>query len=186
MKDLEISCLAIGEVKLIKPPRFGDSRGWLFETWNHRTFAASGIDTDFVQDNASFSRLRGTIRGLHYQTAPRAQAKLVRTVRGSIFDVAVDLRRSSPTFGRFASATLTAEGGEQMFVPSGFAHGFCTLEPDTEVAYKISDFYAPEHEAGIAWNDPEIGVDWPLEGADPILSEKDARLPRLADARLDP
>ena len=186
MKALEISGLAIVEVKLIRPPRFEDSRGWLFESWNRRTFAACGIDMDFVQDNGSFSRMRGTIRGLHYQNAPRAQAKLVRAVRGSIFDVAVDLRRSSPTFGRFAAATLTAESGEQMFVPAGFAHGFCTLELDTEVAYKISDFYAPEHEAGIAWNDPQIGIDWPLGGAEPILSEKDARLPRLADARLDP
>jgi len=185
MREIEISSLAIGEVKLIRPPRFEDSRGYLFESWNRRTFAASGIDIDFVQDNCSFSRMRGTIRGLHYQTAPRAQAKLVRAVRGSIFDVAVDLRRSSPTFGRFVSAILTAESGEQIFVPAGFAHGFCTLEPDTEVAYKISDFYAPENEAGIVWNDPEIGIDWPLGGTEPVLSDKDLRLPRLAGARLD-
>jgi dTDP-4-dehydrorhamnose 3,5-epimerase len=185
MRAIEISSLAIGEVKLIRLPRFEDSRGYMFESWNRRTFAASGIDMDFVQDNCSFSRKRGTIRGLHYQAAPWAQAKLVRAVKGSVFDVAVDLRRSSPTFGRFASATLTASGGEQVFVPAGFAHGFCTLEPDTEVAYKISDFYAPEHEAGIAWDDAEIGIDWPLGGMEPVLSDKDMRLPRLADARLD-
>jgi len=135
-----------------------------------------------VQDNASYSREAGTIRGLHYQRPPAAQAKLVRVVRGRVLDVAVDLRRGSPSYGRFVAVELTAEGGEQLFVPVGFAHGFCALEPDTEVAYKVSDFYAPQHEAGVIWNDPDIGIEWPLAGGEPVLSDKDTRLPRLAES----
>jgi dTDP-4-dehydrorhamnose 3,5-epimerase len=164
-------------VKLIRPTRFEDSRGYLFESWNRRVFAAAGIDMDFVQDNCSLSHAAGTIRGLHFQPPPRAQAKLVRVVRGSIYDAAVDLRRASPTFGRYVAARLTADGGEQLFMPVGFAHGFCTLEPNTEVAYKLSEFHSPEHDAGIAWNDPEIAIEWPVAAAEAILSEKDRNQP---------
>jgi dTDP-4-dehydrorhamnose 3,5-epimerase len=145
--------------------------------------AGAGIEADFVQDNSSFSRLVGTIRGLHCQRPPAAQAKLVRVVRGRVFDVAVDLRAGAPTFGGYVSAELSAEGGEQLFIPVGFAHGFCTLEPDTEVAYKLTGFYAPEHETGVIWNDSDLGIEWPLKGRTPILSEKDMTLPRLAESR---
>ena len=178
---MDIDSLEIAAVKLIRPRRFGDHRGYFVETWNRRRLAEAGIAVDFVQDNASYSKDTGTIRGLHFQRPPAAQAKLVRVVRGAVFDVAVDLRAGSKSFGRAVGATLTAAGGEQLFVPIGFAHGFCTLEPDTEVAYKVSDFYAPEHDAGIAWDDPDIQVPWPLRDAAPVLSDKDLRLPRLAD-----
>lgn len=177
---MNVVSLDIHEVKLIRPRRFEDFRGFFVETWNRESFAQSGIPADFVQDNASLSRQAGTIRGLHYQRAPAAQAKLFRVVRGAAFDVAVDLRRTSPTFGRHVAATLSAQGGEQMFVPAGFAHGFCTLEPDTEVAYKVSQLHSPEHEAGIAWDDPDIGIDWPLSGKAPILSDRDKSLPLLS------
>jgi dTDP-4-dehydrorhamnose 3,5-epimerase len=180
---LDITPLRIRDVLLIRPRRFSDARGFFAEVWNKQTYSEAGITTDFVQDNCSFSRSPGTIRGLHFQYAPAAQTKLVRVVRGSVLDVAVDLRSDSPTFGAFVSAELTASGGEQLLIPAGFAHGFCTLEADTEVAYKVSDFYAPDLDAGIVWNDPDIGVDWPLEGRTPVLSDKDLKLPRLADIR---
>jgi dTDP-4-dehydrorhamnose 3,5-epimerase len=180
---MKVTPLAIDAVKLIEPKRFPDSRGHFMETWNRRAFLDAGIDADFVQDNTSLSRQRGTIRGLHFQTLPMAQAKLVRVVRGSVFDVAVDIRRASPTFGHFVSAALTSEDGEQLFVPVGFAHGFCTLEPDTEVAYKVSAFYSGAHDTGIAWDDPDIGIEWPLEGREPVLSDKDRHLPRLAQSQ---
>ena len=178
---MEVASLEIDAVKIVRPRRFSDDRGYLVETWHKNRFAEHGIDVDFVQDNASFSRLPHTIRGLHFQRRPAAQAKLVRVVSGAVLDVAVDLRRGSSSFGRCVSAILTAEGGEQLFVPVGFAHGFCTLEPDTEVAYKVSDFYSPEHDRGVIWNDPEIAVEWPLGGNPPVLSEKDSRLPRLSE-----
>lgn len=177
---MEVKTLGLEGVQLIRVRRFADRRGYFAETWNHRSFAAHGLDVDFVQDNVSFSRSAGTIRGLHYQKEPFAQAKLIRVIRGAILDVAVDLRRSSPTFGRHVSIVLSAEGGEQLFIPVGFAHGLCTLEADTEVAYKVSDFYSPEHDTGIIWNDPDLAVDWRLGGKEPILSAKDATLPRLA------
>ena len=181
-RRMKVTTLAIDAVKLVVPQRFGDSRGYFVEIWNRKTFASDvGIDVDFVQDNASLSRAAGTVRGLHFQRPPVPQAKLVRCQRGSLFDVAVDLRRASPTFGRHVSAVLTAEGGEQLFVPEGFAHGFCTLEPNTEIAYKVSGFYSREHDAGIAWNDPDIGIEWPLQGREPSLSERDRQLPRLAE-----
>jgi dTDP-4-dehydrorhamnose 3,5-epimerase len=179
---MEFIDLAIAGVKLIKPRRIADSRGYFAETWNRRVFGEAGIDVDFTQDNASFSAKRSTVRGLHFQRPPKAQAKLVRVLRGSIFDVAVDIRRGSPTFGRHVAATLTASAGEQLYIPVGFSHGFCTLEADTEVAYKISGFYSPEHDTGIAWNDPDLGIEWPLGGLDPTLSDRDRKLPRLADA----
>ncbi|MBS7543123.1 dTDP-4-dehydrorhamnose 3,5-epimerase [Ancylobacter oerskovii] len=169
-------------VTLLKPRRFGDARGWFCETYSETAAEAAGITVRFVQDNQSYSSLAGTIRGLHFQRPPHAQAKLVRCLRGSVMDYAVDVRRGSPTYGRFIATKLTAEGGEQLFIPEGFAHGFLTLEPDVEVAYKVSDIYAPHCDGGIAWNDPEIGIDWPLPaGAAAILSDKDRALPLLRD-----
>jgi dTDP-4-dehydrorhamnose 3,5-epimerase len=178
---MDVTNLATGAVKLLRPQRFSDSRGYFMETWNRKAFADAGIDVEFVQDNESLSKSVATVRGLHFQRPPRAQAKLIRVLRGSIYDVAVDLRPTSPTFGQHASAVLTAEGGEQIFVPVGFAHGFCTLEPDTEVAYKVSDFYSREHDTGILWNDPNLRIEWPLGGRNPVLSEKDRQLPRLSE-----
>lgn len=168
-------------VQLIRPRRFGDSRGWFVESWSKNRFAAVGIEIEFVQDNHSMSSQVGTLRGLHFQAPPFAQDKLVRCLRGSIFDVAVDLRKGSPTYGRWVGATLTAEGGEQLLVPIGFGHGFVTLEPDVEVAYKTSNFYSKECDGGVAWNDPDIGIDWPLNGAAAVLSDKDQKQPLLRD-----
>lgn len=166
----------------LTPKRFGDDRGWFTETFNVRNFARVGIAEPFVQDNHSLSRPVGTLRGLHFQTPPHGQAKLVRCIRGRILDVAVDVRRGSPTYGRHVAAELSAENGEQLFIPVGFAHGFVTLEPDTEVTYKVTDFYAPECDGGIRWNDPDIGIDWPLAAASgPVLSPKDEKLPFLKD-----
>ena len=171
-----------GPVQLITPRRFGDSRGWFTEVYSEPAFAALGIGTRFVQDNHSLSVPRYTLRGLHFQTPPRAQDKLVRCIRGRIFDVAVDLRRESPTFGRWTAAELSAQNGHQIFVPAGFAHGFLTLEPDCEVSYKCSDSYAPEHDGGVRWDDPAIGIAWPIPpGEAPELSAKDREQPLLAD-----
>lgn len=168
-------------IHVILPRRHGDARGWFSETYNRDTFGALGITCAFVQDNHSLSRLAFTLRGLHFQTPPHGQDKLVRCIRGRVFDVAVDVRAGSPTYGRWAAAELSAENGHQLFVPVGFAHGFLTLEPDCEVTYKCSDTYAPEHDGGIRWDDPAIGIDWPLPaGTTPELSPKDARLPLLA------
>ena len=164
---------------LIRPDRHGDSRGWFSETYNERRFAEAGIVARFVQDNHAYSADRGTVRGLHFQAPPFAQAKLIRVVRGSIFDVAVDVRRDSPDFGRWASVVLSAGEGSQLFIPVGFAHGYCTLEPETDVLYKVDNFYSAGHEFGVRWNDPALGIEWPIESA--ILSAKDERLPLLAD-----
>lgn len=169
-------------VRLISVKRFADARGWFSEVYNARAFAARGVDADFVQDNQSFSSQQGTIRGLHFQAPPHAQAKLVRCLRGAIFDVAVDVRKGSPTFGQWVGAELSAQNGKQLFIPIGFAHGFMTLEPDTEVFYKVTDFYAPAADGGLRWNDPSIGVEWPdAPDKSPLLSEKDERLPLLAE-----
>lgn len=165
----------------IVPKRFEDPRGWFSEVWQRDRFIAAGIDEDWVQDNQSYSRPAGTLRGIHFQTPPHAQAKLVRCLRGRIWDVAVDLRSGSPTYGRWVAAELTAAKGEQLYIPAGFGHGFVTLEPDCEVAYKTSDFYAPDCDGGLAWNDPDLAIPWPLPGAAPELSDKDARLPGLKD-----
>lgn len=178
---LDVRQLALEGVRILIPKRFGDRRGFFSESYNRNVFAEAGIGMEFVQDNHSRSVEKGTIRGLHFQVAPKLQAKLVRVARGSIFDVVVDVRRSSPAFGKWVGAEITAEHGEQMFVPAGYAHGFCTLEPETEVLYKVSDYYSPEHEVGIAWNDPEIGIRWPLEG-NPVLSAKDERNGLLKDS----
>ena len=171
-----------GPVQLIEPVRHGDARGWFTEVYSEATFAARGIECRFVQDNHSLSAPAFTLRGLHFQTPPHGQDKLVRCIRGRIWDVAVDVRAGSPTYGRHVAAELSAENGRQLFVPVGFAHGFLTLEPDCEVAYKVSALYAPECDGGIVWDG--AGVDWPLPaGADPQLSAKDLRLPPLADFR---
>lgn len=164
---------------LLSPKRFADARGWFSETWNRSRLELAGIAHDFCQDNHSLSKNKGTIRGLHFQAPPFAQAKLVRCVRGRIFDVAVDIRKSSPTFGQWVGVELSAENGKQLLIPSGFAHGFVTLEPDCEIAYKVDAYYSAECDGGVAWNDPRIGIEWPLDGANPILSEKDGSLPSL-------
>lgn len=165
---------------LVAPKRFGDARGFFSETYNARQFADVGIDCAFVQDNHSFSVERGTVRGLHFQSPPRAQAKLVRVTRGRIFDVFVDIRKGSPTFGQHGAAELSAENWEQLFIPIGFAHGFCTLEADTEVLYKTSAYYAPDCEGGILWNDPALAISWP-EFAGANLSDKDRKLPGFVE-----
>ena len=166
--------------KLIKVRRYKDSRGFFAETYSRRQYAELGIDIEFVQDNCSLSREVGTLRGLHFQAPPHAQAKLVRCGRGAIFDVALDIRRGSPTYGEWKGYELTAENGEQLYVPVGFAHGFVTLEPHSEIVYKCSDYYAPETEGAILWNDTDIGINWPTK-ADPILSDKDAVAPLLSE-----
>lgn len=171
----------IPDVKRIVLKRFGDARGWFSETFRADTMARAGIAATFVQDNQSFSAPKGTIRGLHFQVAPRAQAKLIRVLQGAILDVAVDIRSGSPTFGRYVAVTLDADTGEQLFIPHGFAHGFCTLTPDVMVTYKVDDYYSPEHDRALAWDDPALGIPWPVEGAAAILSDKDRRAPRLAD-----
>lgn len=165
----------------ITPKRFADSRGWFSETYQRDRFRAAGVGADFVQDNQSYSAPAGTLRGIHFQTPPHAQAKLVRCLKGRIWDVAVDLRGGSPTYGRWVAAELTAGRGEQLFIPAGYGHAFLTLEPDCEVAYKVDDFYAPECDGGIRWDDPDLAIAWPLPIAAPELSEKDARLPLLKD-----
>lgn len=166
---------------LIIGKRFSDTRGWFMETYSETSARSAGINVRFVQDNQSFSVFQGTIRGLHFQRPPHAQAKLVRCVRGSIMDYAVDVRRGSPTYGQYVAAKLTAEGGEQLFVPVGFAHAFITLEADVEVAYKVTDVYTPDCDGGIVWNDPTIGIDWPLPASGAVLSDKDKILPTLAE-----
>ncbi len=166
-------------VLILTPKRFGDARGFFSESWNRRVLADHGITLDFVQDNHSLSRAVNTVRGLHYQSPPHAQDKLVRCGRGRLFDVAVDIRRGSPTWGRWFGIELSAENGRQLLIPKGFLHGFATREPDTEICYKCTDYYAPDCDGAVRWDDPDIGIDWGLTG-DPILSDKDAAAPRLA------
>lgn len=166
-------------VTLIAPKRNVDQRGFFAETYSQREYAEHGVDAVFVQDNHSLSAAVDTVRGLHFQAPPHAQAKLVRCGRGAIFDVAVDIRRGSPTYGEWVGYELSAENGAQLYIPAGFAHGFATLEPDSEIIYKCSDYYAPETEGALRWDDPDIGIKWPLTSA-PVLSEKDAAAPLLA------
>lgn len=168
-------------VCVIAPARFGDTRGYFSETWNRAAFHEIGVNCDFIQDNQSRSRDRGTIRGLHFQIAPFAQSKLVRVLRGAICDVAVDLRRASPTFGRWVAAVLSAENGRQLFVPTGFAHGFCTIEADTEVFYKVDAPYSHDHERGLRWNDPALAIVWPVAETEAVLIERDRLLPTLGE-----
>ncbi|MDW3117972.1 dTDP-4-dehydrorhamnose 3,5-epimerase [Roseovarius pacificus] len=167
-------------VRLLEPRRFGDERGFFSESWNRKTFLDHGIDMDFVQDNHSLSATVGTVRGLHFQSPPHAQAKLVRCGRGRLFDVAVDIRKGSPTFGQWVGYELSFENGLQLLIPAGFLHGFITREPDTEIIYKCSDYYAPDCDGAVRFDDPDLGIDWGLSG-DPVLSEKDANAPLMAD-----
>lgn len=183
---MEIRELGLGGVLEIVPKRFGDARGFFSETYNASMFADRGIDLLFVQDNHSYSAQPGVVRGLHYQLPPRAQDKLLRVVRGRLFDVAVDIRRSSPTFGKWVGLEISAEKGNQILIPKGFAHGFLTLEPDTEVIYKVTDTYSPEHDRSIRFDDAAIGIAWPgIEGG-LQLSDKDAKAPLLAAAEVFP
>ena len=169
------------EVKIVAPGRLGDTRGFFSEVWNERDFAAAGIKAHFVQDNHIRNPLKGPLRGLHYQLPPAAQGKLLRVTRGSIFDVAVDIRRGSPTFGRHADAVLSADNWQQLWIPPGFAHGYCTLEDDTEVQYKVTDFYSPDCDRGIAWDDPALRINWPVLHDAVLLSDRDREHPGLAD-----
>lgn len=168
-------------VLILTPRRFADARGWFSEVWNRRTLANAGIDIDFVQDNHSCSTRVGTVRGLHFQAPPHAQAKLVRCGRGRVFDVAVDIRRGSPTYGQWFGTELSAENGRQLFIPAGFLHGFVTREPDSEVLYKCSDYYSADCDGAIRFDDPDIGIDWGIDPSTAILSDKDAGAPLLRD-----
>lgn len=179
---MQVEKTALAGVVIVTPQRFGDDRGWFVETFNAARMAAAGISVGFVQDNHSMSARVGTLRGLHYQKPPHAQDKLVRCSRGAIFDVAVDIRVGSPTYGQWVGAELSAENGRQLLVPKGFLHGFVTRVADTEVQYKCSDVYAPDCDAGVRWNDPDIGIDWGLPG-DPVLSGKDQVQPFLKEIK---
>lgn len=174
---MEIIETKIPDVKIFIPKKFGDDRGFFSETYNKKTFKDSGIDLFFVQDNHSLSREKGVIRGLHFQTPPFAQDKLVRVLKGSILDVAVDIRKNSPTYGQHVAAVISANNWNQILVPIGFAHGFCTLEENTEVTYKVTSYYSPDNDKGILWNDPDLGIDWPFSEEEVILSEKDKTQP---------
>ncbi|WP_347263820.1 dTDP-4-dehydrorhamnose 3,5-epimerase [Nitrobacter sp.] len=179
---VEIRRLALDGVLEIRPSKFGDARGFFSETYNRQRLVAAGVELDFVQDNHSFSAAQGTLRGLHYQLPPRAQDKLIRVVKGRIFDVAVDIRKGSPTFACWIGLEISAQAWNQFLVPVGFAHGFVTLEPDTEVIYKVTDNYSPDHERSIRFDDPRIGIEWPVEASRILLSAKDEVAPLLANA----
>jgi dTDP-4-dehydrorhamnose 3,5-epimerase len=176
---MNVRALEIPAVKIIQPQKFADARGFFSETYSARVFQDLGIDAAFVQDNHVLSLDKGVVRGLHFQVPPHAQDKLVRVTRGTILDVAVDIRKGSPTYGRHLAVLLSAKNWEQLWVPKGFAHGYCTLEPDTEVLYKVTDYYAREWERGLAWDDPALAIDWRLAAAPPILSDKDRGYPPL-------
>ncbi len=170
---MKIESLAIADVKLITPKKFGDDRGFFSETWNEKSLRDAGINGHFVQDNHAYSAASGTLRGLHYQLPPMAQDKLVRVTRGAVLDVAVDIRRSSPTFGRHVAAVLSDQNWSQLWIPKGFAHGYCTLEPDTEVMYKVTEYYAPDLDRGIQFDDPSLAIAWPVTRDKAHLSDKD-------------
>jgi dTDP-4-dehydrorhamnose 3,5-epimerase len=174
---------AIPDVKVLVPRQFKDHRGFFSEVYSHKAISELGLRAGFVQDNHSLSVEKGVLRGLHYQVPPMAQDKLIRVVRGAILDVAVDIRRSSPTFGKHVTAMISADNWQQVLVPVGFAHGFVTLEPNTEVLYKVSAYYSPAHERGIKWNDPALGIDWGVSEAQAILSARDQNHPPLASAK---
>jgi dTDP-4-dehydrorhamnose 3,5-epimerase len=171
----------IPAVKVLVPKKFGDHRGFFSEVYSDKLLAGLGIEARFVQDNHSLSAEKGVVRGLHYQLPPMAQDKLIRVVRGAIMDIAVDIRRGSPTFGKHVACLLSAENWKQMFVPTGFAHGFATLEPNTEVLYKVTRYYSPSHERGIRWNDPKLGINWHVAEDQAVLSERDQKHPMLAE-----
>ncbi|MBB6670626.1 dTDP-4-dehydrorhamnose 3,5-epimerase [Cohnella nanjingensis] len=180
MKVIETN---LPDLKLIEPAVFGDNRGFFMESYNAARFAEQGIAMQFVQDNHSLSAETGVLRGLHYQLNPKAQTKLVRVVAGAIYDVVVDIRKGSPTFGQWQGFILSADNKRQLLMPKGFAHGFCTLVPNTEVLYKVDELYSPEHDRGIAWDDPALGIDWPTSA--PVLSGKDAKHPLLSEAEMN-
>lgn len=178
MKKIETK---LQDAYILEPTVYGDHRGFFLESYNQETLKELGIDIEFIQDNHSLSETVGTLRGMHYQLAPKAQTKLVRVTRGSIYDVIVDIRNGSPTYGQWQGFILSAENKRQLLVPKGFAHGFCTITANTEVQYKVDELYSPEHDCGIAWDDVELGVDWPTTNV--ILSEKDTKHPTLANAK---
>lgn len=181
---MEIRPLGLEGVLEIRPARIGDSRGFFSETWNAEAFQEYGLALTFVQDNHSYSAARGVLRGLHYQLPPHAQDKLLRVVRGSIFDVAVDIREGSPSFGKWVALEISAREWNQILVPKGFAHGFLTLEPDTEIVYKVTDCYSPDHDRSIRYDDPDLSIPWPIQASELQLSEKDRRAPRLRQAEV--
>ena len=177
---MDVVATEIPGVVVVEPQVFGDSRGWFAEQYNARRYKAAGIDADFVQDNESFSS-KGVVRGLHWQAAPHTQAKLVRVVHGAVWDVVVDIRKGSPTFGRYVAVTLSAENRRQLYIPRGFAHGFIVLEDDTLFSYKCDRFYCKEADRGMLFSDPALGIEWPDVGVELKLSEKDSRHPLLKD-----
>ena len=178
---MELQWFDVPDVTLVRPRRFEDARGFFAETWSERAFRARVADVGFVQDNHSKSVRAGTIRGLHFQKPPQAQGKLVRVIHGAILDVAVDIRRGSPGWGKSVAVELSAAESAQLWVPAGFLHGFCTLEDDTEVVYKVTAYYSADHDAGVLWDDPDLALTWPVGAGAAILSEKDRSLPRLRD-----
>ncbi|ANY65363.1 dTDP-4-dehydrorhamnose 3,5-epimerase [Paenibacillus sp. BIHB 4019] len=180
---MKVTSKALQGLKIIEANLYGDQRGFFYESYNVETFRKVGINSKFIQDNHSLSVEAGVLRGLHYQLNPKAQTKLVRVTAGAIYDVVVDIRKGSPTFGDWQGFILSAANKRQLLVPQGFAHGFCTIVPNTEVQYKVDALYSPEHDRGIAWNDPALGIDWPT--SKPILSDKDGKHPVLADAEIN-
>ena len=178
---MQVERLAIPDVLLLTPKRYGDARGWLSEVYSRKAMAQAGLPAEFVQDNQAFSPKRGTLRGLHLQIPPQPIAKLVRCIRGAIFDVAVDVRAGSPTFGRWVGAELTADNGAMLLAPRGFAHAYCTLTDNAEVLYKLDGYYAPDCERGLRWDDPAIGIDWPIAADQLTINDRDRALPLLAD-----
>tara|TARA_R110002049_G_scaffold177184_1_gene344273 strand:+ start:5777 stop:6346 length:570 start_codon:yes stop_codon:yes gene_type:complete len=178
---MKVAETKLSGAKILMPARHGDSRGFFSESWSWKRLAEAGIDINFVQDNHSLSYEVGTVRGLHFQAPPHAQDKLVRCGRGCLFDVAVDIRNGSPTYGHWVGVELSFENGKQLLVPKGFLHGFVTRAPDTEIIYKCSDYYAPDCDGAIRFDDPDIGIDWGLGGTAPLLSEKDGFAPLLKD-----
>ena len=177
----EVLATEIAEIKLIVPRIHRDHRGFFSETYNRAELAALGVNLEFVQDNHSLSVERGVVRGLHFQIPPFEQYKLLRVIRGSVFDVALDIRRESPTYGKHVARVISAADWNQFLVPAGFAHGFCTLEANTEVIYKVTNYYSPEHDRGLLWNDEDLGITWPVTNAEAILSDKDKKQPRFRD-----
>jgi len=178
---MDVKVLTIPDVKILNLKKFEDARGFFSETYNKKALSDLGIELEFVQDNQSLSAAVGTLRGLHYQTHPFAQDKLVRVVRGRILDIAVDIRRSSPTFGKWVAAEISAATWNQILIPIGFAHAICTLEPNTELIYKVTNYYSPQHDFGIRWNDPDLAIEWPFALDQVVLSDKDRKQPLFRD-----
>lgn len=180
---MKVTSLKLNGVSLLEPKVHGDNRGFFMESYNEQIFQEQGIQYNFIQDNQSLSAEAGVLRGLHYQLNPKAQTKLIRVLTGAIYDVIVDIRKSSPTFGQWVGVILSEHNHRQLLVPKGFAHGFCTLVPNTQVLYKVDEYYSPENDRGILWNDPALGIDWPT--SNPTLSDKDQRHPLLKDAEMN-